>query len=158
MFQRSDVRQAQTHEIRYLQRPRFCDMPKRVASHVAIVGRVWQSPNANTVQDNPNDSIERSHRSTSSVGHANSSTAVGVFLIANPRILLTEIAKGYATRRSESPLPRAPRNFSLIDCVLTDNEVRDAHRSPMPTAASRSSHHTHRGGNPVSLRELSARL
>src|ERR1700730_10755204 len=73
-------------------------------------------------------------------------------------ILLTEIAKVCAPRRSESPPPRARRNLSLIDCVLTDSEVRDAHRSPMPTAASRSTHHPHRGGNPVSLCELSARL
>src|SRR6266705_1201027 len=59
--QRRDIRESQAHEIRYIQRPRLRDMPKRGPSGVAVIGCIREFADSHAVQNNPDDSFKFSH-------------------------------------------------------------------------------------------------
>ena len=58
MIERLDVREAQAHEIRKVQRARTGDVPQRVASHVAVVGGVGQFADADAIEHDPDDAVK----------------------------------------------------------------------------------------------------
>ena len=58
IFQRFDIREAQPHQIRNLQRPRPRNMPQRVSPHVAVFRRIGQFPNPHAVQHDPDDPLK----------------------------------------------------------------------------------------------------
>src|SRR6266571_6146540 len=61
MRERFDVRKPKPNQIRKSERPRFGDMPERVAAGVAIIGRIGQRTDADTVQHSPNHPLKRAH-------------------------------------------------------------------------------------------------
>src|SRR5205085_7470272 len=60
-FQWSEIGEAELNKIGNLQRPRFGDMAQSISSRVAVIGRVWQFTDSDTVQNNPEDSRVRVH-------------------------------------------------------------------------------------------------
>jgi hypothetical protein len=53
MVERLDVREAQAHEIRKVQRPRSRDVSECVAAHFTVLNGVGEFADANAIEDNP---------------------------------------------------------------------------------------------------------
>ena len=69
--ERSNIREAETQEIRDFQRARFGDMPQRAAADVAVIRRVRQFADSDAIEHDPNNSLKRGHHELRSL-HPNS--------------------------------------------------------------------------------------
>ncbi len=65
MGERSDIREAETQQIRYCERARFGTMPERVPSDIAVIRGVGQLADSYAVEHDPNDSLKNGHRQNS---------------------------------------------------------------------------------------------
>ena len=70
MLKRSNVGEAEAHEIREAQRSRARDVAERVAADVAVFGGVRQFADADAVENDPNDAVECGHNITSALRRA----------------------------------------------------------------------------------------
>ncbi len=58
MCERLDIREAEAHEIRQLQRARARDVAQRVAAHVAVIGGIGQLADAHAIEHDPDHPVK----------------------------------------------------------------------------------------------------